>query len=556
MALCLRFDALYGQITFANKVTIATENSPLGIALGDFDGDGKPDMVVSINNGGYGTAVSVYRNTSSPGTISFAAAADFTVGQGADGVAIADFDGDGKLDIATANATDDNISVLLNTSTVGSISFAAELSLTGSHNPHRIVVADIDGDGKPDIVVTNNGSAGISFSVFRNTSTSGSLSFAAKVDFTITQYPDPIAIGDIDGDGKPDVIVTVASSNDIVSVFRNTSSAGSISFAARVDSSTGAMPLGVVAFDVDGDGKTDIVEGNRGPKTISVFRNLSSVGTISLASPIDFPTGDQPGYLTSWDLDKDGKADIIVPSGTEKVVSIYRNTSTSGFISLDTRVDLASDSGSVQAAVADIDGDGEPDIAVVNDLSNTVSMFRNLVGVPKAPQGLTASPGNGQVTLKWGKNTEADFLKYLLYMGTDSNSVSLKDSTTASISDTNKTIAGLTNGTRYYFRVSAIDSLRLESSKSYAVNATPSVLNTAWEYNPDTNTVLLLHMDETGGATVNDASNFHNNGSLGNGSFGSPGRFGTTIAFDGSTTNVMVGNQSSLNFSTAATLEA
>ena len=88
---------------------------------------------------------------------------------------------------------------------------------------------------------------------------------------------------------------------------------------------------------------------------------------------------------------------------------------------------------------------------------------------PSAPQNLTATAGNGQVTLKWNKNTEADFLKYRIYMGSDSTTLTLKDSTSASISDTAISITQLLNGSTYYFRVSAMDSARLESGQSYAV---------------------------------------------------------------------------------------
>ena len=100
--------------------------------------------------------------------------------------------------------------------------------------------------------------------------------------------------------------------------------------------------------------------------------------------------------------------------------------------------------------------------------------YEGVSGAPNVPQNLSAIPGNGQVTLKWSKNTEATFLKYRVYIGTDSLSMTIKDSSTASIADTAKTITGLSNATEYYFRVTALDSVRLESGQSYAVIGTPN----------------------------------------------------------------------------------
>ena len=148
-------------------------------------------------------------------------------------------------------------------------------------------------------------------SVFRNTSTIGSVSFAAKVDFATGSYPHGVAIGDIDGDGKPDLVVTDSLSNT-VSVLRNTSIIGSVSFDTKLDFATGSFPSDVVIGDVDGDGEPDLIVANIGSNTVSVLRNTSTIGSVSFDAKVDFTTGSYPNSVAIGDLDGDGKPDLAV----------------------------------------------------------------------------------------------------------------------------------------------------------------------------------------------------------------------------------------------------
>jgi sugar lactone lactonase YvrE len=94
---------------------------------------------------------------------------------------------------------------------------------------------------------------------------------------------------------------------------------------------------------------------------------------------------------------------------------------------------------------------------------------------PAAPQGLTAVKGIGQVTLKWNKNAEGDFVRYRIYRGTTANPTTKTDSTTGGNADSTKIITGLTNETKYYFRITAVNIYGMESGYSNEVNATPSL---------------------------------------------------------------------------------
>ena len=320
--------------TLAAKVDFTTDNGPIEPIIGDIDGDGKPDIATTNLSA---NTLSVFRNTSASGAIngsSFATKVDLTPGTTPRILVLSDLDGDGKPDLAATNAVSNTVSVFHNTSTSGTISFAAKVDFTTGTDPSGLAIGDLDGDGKRDIALTNYGSgAGTTISVLRNTSTSGSIttsSFATKVDFTAGTGPDRIAIGDLDGDGKSDLAVTNFDGNNI-SVIRNTSTAGTIdasSFAAKIDFTTGTNPSYLIIGDLDGDNKLDMAAPNSGTNTVSIFRNTGSSGTISFASKVDFTTGTGPYGVAIGDLDGDGKPDLGVLNFSSSTLSVFHNLTT------------------------------------------------------------------------------------------------------------------------------------------------------------------------------------------------------------------------------------
>ncbi|MBL7961595.1 VCBS repeat-containing protein, partial [bacterium] len=360
--------------SFASKVDFTAGSGPYTIAVGDIDGDGKPDVAVA-NEGS--SMLSIFRNTGTGGSASFAAKVDFATGVSPRGVAIGDVDGDGKPDVVVTNNGGTTISVFRNTSTSGAITLDPKVDFTMGNGPNIVVIGDVDGDGKADLIVASEFSSGM-ISIFRNTGTNGTISFAAKVDSMAGSGPWGVALGDVDGDGKPD-LVNANAGNNTISVFRNTGTSGSISLDTKVDFATGSYPLGVAIGDVDGDGKPDVVVTNYNGSSVSVFRNTSTAGSISLALKADFATGSVPAGIALGDLDGDGKADITTANYGSNTVSILKNTSISGTISLAAKVEFATGSSPVGVAIADIDGDGKPDLAATNQGSNSFSVLRNSV---------------------------------------------------------------------------------------------------------------------------------------------------------------------------------
>ncbi len=363
--------------SFGPEVDFTAGASPRSVAIGDIDGDGKIDAVIANGNS---TEVSIYRNTGATGDIStssFATKMDLlTASEFYSHVALGDLDGDGKLDLAVS-VWSIGVSVYRNTSSSGSISFASKVSFSVT-NPVGIAIGDIDLDGKAEILLAKVNASAVS--VLRNTSSVGTISFAAGVDFTTGLEPWAPIVSDIDGDSKPDIIIDNSNGTSI-SILRNTSSSGSISFASKSDFSTNGNGQNVAAGDLDGDGKTDIVTSNYGTgsgNTLSIFRNTSSAGSISMAGKVDFTTLTGTVFPSISDLNGDGKPEVI-SSNFSNGFSVFQNTSVSGSISASsfgTRVDFPGHA--YGTAIGDVNSDNRPDV-ICATWSSSLAVFGNKI---------------------------------------------------------------------------------------------------------------------------------------------------------------------------------
>jgi FG-GAP-like repeat/IPT/TIG domain/Secretion system C-terminal sorting domain/FG-GAP repeat len=375
--------------SFMTKTQVTTGIYPHSVVPADFNGDGKVDLFVARGSSSVNT---VLPNTSVGGNMSFGAPVQVAnSGTDEEGAAAGDLDGDGKPDLVVTNGVGGaSISIYRNTSTGSTISFAPRVDLPVVGGPYGVTIGDLDGDGKPDIVVANNGANQVSF--YRNTSVAGSLSFAARLDITVGSTPFGIAIGDLDGDGKPDIVVNGEGPVNSLFVLQNNSTPGQLAFGTPIDIAYTGGGFNAVIGDFDGDGKPDIAVAASG---IQVFRNLSTPGNFSFSGAQVFDGGAYVYYIAVADLDGDGKPDLSAAIGFSNTVVALHNTSGSGTISFDGPVSYGAGADPRYLALGDVDGDGRPDMLVANTADTAISVLRNLIGANESPVVLNFTPSSG-----------------------------------------------------------------------------------------------------------------------------------------------------------------
>ncbi|MBL7690624.1 MAG: Ig-like domain-containing protein [Flavipsychrobacter sp.] len=298
-------------------------------------------------------------STFAPGTVNFASRLDFSTGSGFPSqIRSTDIDGDTKSDLVFIDQSANKLIIWRNTGTAGTVAFSSPLLLT-ANNPSGLAIADINGDGKPD-VLTSNESGGV-FSLFTNTSTPGNTSFATRIDYGSGTEDHKLAVGDLDMDGRPDVAVTNFTQNS-VSIFKNTSTVSTISFASGVNFATGTNPSDIAIGTISYDGMPDIAVACYSD-SVSVLRNTFSGGTISFASKVDFEaaaSGD-PIAITLGNFNNNNAQDLVIANNYAENLTLYSNSSGSSDISLS--VHLGFQAGiCADVELADLSGDGKTEI--------------------------------------------------------------------------------------------------------------------------------------------------------------------------------------------------
>lgn len=365
------------SISFAPKVDLQTGTEPLGLVVTDLDGDGRRDIAVTIYTNGSGDHLTIFRNTGTVGHPQFDAPVDISTGRGPEGMAAGDLNNDGKPDLVVANPGDSTISVLRNSSTPGFMNFdSVPLSLSAPPTPHQIAITDFDGDGKSDLIFTSNN--GRLVAVFHHASDPNTIAFDYRRDYSADGYLNDLTVTDIDRDTKPEILIPITDTG-LLTVFQNTSSPGNVQASALPPLAAGTAPIrGIAAGDLNNDRAADVI--NSAVGGVEVFQNSSSPGVFNL-SRTDLPTGTNPDAVAIGDLDNNGLSDVVVANPSDNTLIVLRNASTGSPIIL-TPLALRPITGlnPINLILGDVNGDGWLDIIVANHDGNSVSIFLNTTG--------------------------------------------------------------------------------------------------------------------------------------------------------------------------------
>jgi hypothetical protein len=364
---------------------ITAGTNPFSVALGDFNGDGITDLAVA-NYLAPDSNVVVWLGDGLGG-FTAAGSTSFTPGTQPRSVAVGDFNGDGKADLAVATFSDSKMTILLGDGTGNFTQSGSQITVGTS--PSAVVIGDFNGDGKTDLATANQ--TGVDVSILLGDGNGG---FAAptSIPIGVGTQPNSLTVGDFNGDGKAD-LATANYGNGTMTVLLGDGTGAFTPSGSPY--AVGSHPYSVVVEDFNGDGIADLAVsgGDIGvPGGVTVWLGNGSGGfTEAAGSPI--AVGAQPTTVVIGDFNGDGKADLVTANYSDGNVTLLLGTGSGGFTQA-TGSPFAAGTNPYSVVVGDYNGDGRADAAVAN-VGGGVTI---LLGVdPPWQLRVTQQPSSGTV---------------------------------------------------------------------------------------------------------------------------------------------------------------
>jgi hypothetical protein len=339
---------------------------PRGAVVGDFNLDHKADLAVANINS---NDVTILLGNGG-GSFSPAAASPVPVGEGPVSIVVGDFNRDGKPDLAVANQFSNNVSILLGNGS-GGFTPATTSPVRAGSGPYFVAVSDFNRDGNPDLAVANHHSNNVSILLGNR---DGSFKPATASPVSVGVDPRALAVGDVNLDGKPDLVVANYFSNNVTILLGNGS--GGFSPATIAPASVGTSPCFVVVNDFNLDNKPDLVVVNFRSNDLTVLLGDGS-GGFSAAADSPVRVGAGPVSAAAGDFNLDNRADLAVVNLNSNSVSILLGNGGGGF-SAARGLPIRTGINPRSIVVGDFRLRGLLDLAVVNFYSNDVSIRLNL----------------------------------------------------------------------------------------------------------------------------------------------------------------------------------
>jgi FG-GAP-like repeat len=325
----------------------AVGDMPISVATGDFNLDGNPDIAVANFSS---QTISMLLGDGGGG-FSEAPSSPFVVGSNPRSLAVADFNIDGKLDLAVAKSLAAKVAIMLGD---GSGDLGAPSDFNAGIAPSFLVSADFNLDGNPDLATTNLGAATVTVLLGDG---SGGLGPAPGSPFAVGASPWSIAVNDYDGDGNPDLAVSNFASQSISILPGN----GSGSFGAASNIGVGAFIFTAATGDFNLDGNADLAFVIPGGQSLGVMLGDGSGGFGAITQLL--VASNSPNFVLAHDLNSDGRTDLVSTNGIGNV-SVFINTCGVNAPPVAICKDISVDAGPACAADAIIDnGSFDPDSA-------------------------------------------------------------------------------------------------------------------------------------------------------------------------------------------------